>query len=122
MAPDAGAEGTLPKVGRIGVWIVVAGVALVTQASWEEEQPGGLALLGDGGCRMANGSEGKPTTIDAESPDECQAQCFTGGTLFTDGTPCVAVEYNANNRRCEVHREPITNFKKVEGVACYAMR
>ena len=104
------------KAGRIGVWIVVAGVALVTQACWEEEQPGGLALLGDGGCRMANGSEGKPTTIAAESPDACQAQCLTGGN------PCVAVEYNANNRRCEVHREPITKFEKVEGVACYVMR
>jgi hypothetical protein len=104
------------KAGRIGGLIVVAGVALMTQACWEEEQPGGLALLGDGGCRMANGSEGKPTTIGAESPDACQAKCFAGET------PCVAVEYNANNSNCEVHREPITNFEKVEGVACYVMR
>ena len=65
---------------------------------------------------LANGSEGKPTTIAAESPDACQAQCLTGGN------PCVAVEYNANSRRCEVHREPITKFEKVEGVACYVMR
>jgi len=44
--------------------------------------------------------------------------------LLGDGgeTPCVAVEYNANNSRCEVHREPIAKFEKVDGVACYVMR
>jgi hypothetical protein len=103
------------KASKIGVWIAVTGIALVVQGCWDE-QPQQLALLGDGGCRMANGSEGKPATMGAKSADECQAQCFTGET------PCVAVEYNANNSRCEVHREPIAKFEKVDGVACYVMR
>lgn len=106
----------MPKAGKIGLWIMVVGMALVAQGCWEEEQPGRLVLLGDGACRMADGSEGRPTTIGAESPDACQAECFA------NGTPCVAVEYNANNSRCEVHRKPITKFEKVEGVACYVMK
>jgi hypothetical protein len=105
----------MPKAGKIGLWIMMVGIALVAQGCWDE-QPAGLALLGNGGCRMADGSEGRPTTIGAESPDECQAQCFTGETA------CVAVEYNANDSRCEVHHEPITKFEKVEGVACYVMK
>jgi PAN domain len=106
----------MPKAGRSAVWIMMVGVALVTQGCWEEE-PGGLALLGDGGCRMANGSEGTPTTIGVQSSDECQAKCLTDGAA-----PCVAVEYNANSSSCEVHREPITKFEKIEGVACYVMK
>jgi PAN domain len=103
------------KAGKIGIWVTVAGIALMLQGCWDE-QPQQLALLGDGGCRMANGAEGKPTLSGAKSPDECQAQCFTGET------PCVAVEYNANNNRCEVHHDEITKFEKVAGVTCYVVR
>jgi PAN domain len=105
----------MPKAERVGAWILLVGVALATQGCWEEGS-GGLALLGDGGCRLASGSEGTPTTISVASPDECQAQCLAGETS------CVAVEYNANNSMCEIHREPITRFEKIEGVSCYVMR
>lgn len=105
----------MAKAGKIGAWITVVGIALVAQGCWEE-QPAGLTFLGDGGCRMADGGEGEPTTIAVASSDECQAQCFGGET------PCAAVEYNANNSHCEIHSQPITRFEKVEGVACYVMK
>jgi hypothetical protein len=99
------------KSRPIGVWLAILGVALTVQGCWDEQDQ--LELLGDGGCRTADGGEGGPTHFSEMSLDECKAQCFDGDA------PCAAVEFNANNSKCEVHFEPITKFEAVEGVACY---
>jgi hypothetical protein len=104
----------MPAV-RIGSWLAIVGVALMMQGCWDEQEDR-LTLLGEGGCRAADGGEGEPAYTQATSAEECEAQCFVGET------PCTAVEYNANNGTCEVHHQPITKFEKVEGVVCYDMR
>ena len=103
------------KVREVWVWLAIVGIAFAVQGCWGSEQDQ-LTLLGDGGCRIADGGAGDPTYFSGLSQDECKAKCF-------DGTgPCVAVEFNANNGACEVHSEPITKFEKVEGVTCYVVR
>jgi hypothetical protein len=92
--------------------LVIAGVALSVQGCWEDEQQN-LTLVGEGGCRLADGSGGHPIYIAGLSLDQCEANCFNG-----DGK-CTAVEYNSNNNQCEVHSEPIANYQKVAGVFCY---
>ena len=102
------------KSGRIGLWCAIVGVALTAQGCRDDGQD--RLTLGEGGCRTAAGGEGTPSPIQMASAQACEAQCFA------EETPCAAVEYNANNGICEVHREPIAKFEHVEGVACYAMR
>jgi PAN domain len=103
------------KTGRIGLWCAIVGFALAAQGCRDDAQDR-LTLLGEGGCRTADGGEGTPSPIQVASAEACEAQCFAGQAA------CAAVEYNANNGICEVHREPIARFEHVEGVACYAMR
>ena len=100
----------MPKSRYVARWLVMSGVALMLQGCWDDEQ---LTLLGEGGCRITDGSEGEPIYVSGLSLDQCQAKCF-------NGTPnCTAVEYNTNNGQCEVHSDPITKFEVVEGVFCY---
>ena len=90
-------------------------LALAAQGCRDDGQDR-LTLLGEGGCRAADGGDGTPSTVQMASAQDCEALCFA------EETPCAAVEYNANNGICEIHREPIAKFEHVEGVACYAMR
>jgi hypothetical protein len=66
--------------------------------------------------RIADAGEGEFVTVSQESQDACKAQCFTATE------PGTAVEFNSTNGSCELHSQPITKFKKVEGVACYVAR
>lgn len=98
--------------GRVGVWFAIIGIALMMQGCRDENQ---LKLLGEGGCRTADGGEGEPTYLSGMSLEECKTQCVG------ENGPCAAVEFNANNGNCEVHLQPITKFEAVEGVACYVV-
>jgi hypothetical protein len=89
--------------------VVIAGVWMI-QGCWENEQ---FTLLGEGGCRLADGGEGTPEYLSGLSSEQCQAQCSA-----EDGQ-CTAIEYNTNNGLCEIHSEPIVKFEGVEGVFCY---
>jgi len=106
--------GDMLKARRIGRWLAIVGLALAVQGCWDEQES--LTLLGEGGCRTADGGHGDSSTVQVASAEDCEAQC-SGGEVS-----CTAVEYNSNNGLCEVHRAPITRFEHVEGVACYAMR
>jgi hypothetical protein len=100
---------------KIGTCLAVVGIALAAQGCWEDEEQR-LTLLGNGGCRTADGGQGYPATVSVASVDECKARCFG------ENGSCAAVEFNANNDACEIHSAPITKFESVEGVACYAIR
>jgi PAN domain len=93
----------------------MVGIALVIQACWQQEEDR-LAHLGEGGCRTADGSEGEYTVASARSSEACEAQCRD-----TNGR-CTAVEYNDNNRQCEIDHQPIAKYEQVEGVACYVRK
>ena len=108
-------ERNMAKSMRVGLWLGIGCLALAVQGCWDDGQES-LTLLGEGGCRAADGGRGDPQTVQAASAEECEALCFAGETS------CAAVEYNANNGACEIHREPIAKFEHVEGVTCYAMR
>jgi hypothetical protein len=108
-------ERNMPKSMRVGLWLGIGCLALALQGCWDDGQEN-LTLLGEGGCRAADGGHGHPRTVPVASAEDCEAQCFA------EATPCVAVEYNSKNGACEVHSEPIARFEHVEGVACYAMR
>jgi hypothetical protein len=100
---------------HIWICLVVAGIALAVQGCWEDK-PDELTLLGEGGCRTADGGEGDPRYVSGLSLDACKAECFNGDVS------CAAVEYNANNSNCEVHSGQITKFEDVEGVSCYVVK
>ncbi len=104
----------MPEAVRIGVWLTVVSMALMAQGCWDDQQAE-LTLLGEGGCRTADGGEGESSNVLTASADECEAQCFAGEK------PCAAVEFNGNNNQCEIHRQPITSVEKVEGVFCYVV-
>jgi PAN domain len=97
------------NVSYIKGWVVIAGI-VVTQGCWENEQ---FTLLGEGGCRLADGGGGDPIYLAGLTSEQCQAQCFA------ENGECTAVEYNTNNRQCEVHSEPIVKFEGAKGVFCY---
>jgi hypothetical protein len=105
----------MPKAGRMGLCLAIVGLALATQGCWDDGDEH-LTLLGEGGCRTADGGHGDSSTIETTTVEDCQTGCFAGDA------PCAAIEYNANNGMCEVHRQPIASFEHVAGVACYAMR
>jgi hypothetical protein len=88
---------------------MIAGVWLI-QGCWENDQ---LTLLGEGACRLADGSEGAPESLSGLSSEQCQAQCSA------EDAQCTAVEYNTNTGLCEIHSEPIVKYEEVEGVFCY---
>ena len=48
------------KSGRIGLWCAIVGVALAAQGCRDDGQDR-LTLLGEGGCRTADGGEGTPS-------------------------------------------------------------
>jgi PAN domain len=105
------AEGDkMPQSRQIAGWVIIGAVALIVQGCWEDEQ---LSLLGEGGCRLADGSTGDPMYLSGLSSDQCQAEC-----LGEDGK-CTAVEFNTNNGQCEIHSEPIVKYESVQGVFCY---
>jgi hypothetical protein len=104
----------MPKAVRIGAWLTVVSMALLAQGCWEDQQDK-LTLLGEGGCRTADGGEGDYANVAAASAAECEAQCFAGEK------PCTAVEFNGNNNDCEIHHQPITTFKQFDGVSCYVV-
>jgi hypothetical protein len=91
---------------------VLAGVAPLVPG-WSKVEQDQLRMLGEGGCRLANGGEGKPAYLAGLSSEQCQAKCIS-----QDGK-CSAVEYNTTNGQCEVHSDPIAKFEKVQGVFCY---
>ena len=100
---------------QVRVGLVIVGVALMVQGCLEnDEDP--LTLLGDGGCRTADGDEGSPTYLSAPSLDGCKQQCLE------NGKPCTAIEFNSNKSMCEVHATAITRVEPVEGVACYVLK
>jgi PAN domain len=99
---------------------VIAGVTPLVQVCSQDEaqhesqdEQDQLTLLGEGGCRTADGGHGEAITISAVSFDQCKSKCFG-----TNGQ-CFAFEYNSNNNVCEIHSEHITTFEKVAGVSCY---
>ena len=96
-------------------WFAIVGIGLAVQGCWENGQDQ-LTLLGDGGCRTADGKEGQHTFVKEASLDACKARCFGANG------PCTAIEFNTNNSHCEVHSEPITSFEKVEGVTCHVVK
>jgi PAN domain len=94
----------------------LAGVAPLVQVCSQDEpqdEQGQLTLLGEGGCRLADGGQGIHTTISQVSFDQCKQKC-----LAVKGQ-CAAFEYNSNSNVCEIHSEQITTFEKVAGVSCY---
>jgi hypothetical protein len=103
------------ELRQASAWFVIVGVALAVQGCWENE-PAQLTLLGDGGCRTADGTEGEYTVVRETSEDACKARCFGGNA------PCTAIEFNTNNGQCEVHTHPIKKYEKVEGVTCLVAR
>jgi len=115
----AGVVGGLVIAGVAG-GLVIAGVAPLVQVcaqaeaqheSQDEEDQ--LTLLGEGGCRTADGGQGAYTRISSVSFDQCKTECFG-----LNGK-CIALEYNSNINGCEIHSEPITSFEEVAGVSCY---
>jgi len=107
--------GNMVKVRQAGLWLAIACIVLAMQGCWEEEGTQ-LTLLGDGGCRTADGSEGAYSVVRERSEDSCKTRCFGANA------PCTAVEFNANNGQCEVHTQPITQYEKVAGVTCLVAR
>jgi len=104
----------MPQLKRLARWSMILGVAIAVQACGDAA-PKGLKLVGAGGCRNADGSEGRPTTVKVASLEECTSQCREAGKS------CTAIEYNANNGSCELHSEPISKFEQAAGVSCYAV-
>ena len=102
----------MPNARYISGWVMIVGVVLL-QGCWEEEQ---FTLVGEGGCRLADGGEGAPTHLAGLSSDECQAECSD------ENGKCTGVEYNSNSSHCEIHFEPIVEFEEVEGVFCYTRK
>ena len=103
------------KVRQAGFGLLIVGIALTAQGCWEKDEDQ-LTLLGDGGCRAADGGEGSPTYIAGMSLEGCKQHCFE------NGEPCTAIEFNSNNSMCEVHSGSITQVEPVEGVACYVLK
>jgi PAN domain len=103
------------KTKQMAAWLAVVGLALAVQGCWGDKQDQ-LTLLGNGGCRTAEGGDGHPKYVAGLSLDACKARCFDGAT------PCTAIEYNANNSNCEIHAQRITRFQEVAGVACYVVK
>jgi hypothetical protein len=103
------------KVRRVGFGLVIVGMALTVQGCWEKDEDQ-LTLLGDGGCRTADGGDGSPTYIAGVSLEGCKQRCFA------NGEPCAAIEFNANNGMCEVHSQDMTRVEPVSGVACYVLK
>src|SRR5687767_7530802 len=99
-------------LAQIAGGFVLAGVAPLMQG-WSKGKQDQLALLGEGGCRLADGGEGSPVHLAGLSSEQCQAEC-TG-----ENEKCTALEYNTNNGQCEVHSGPIVKFEAVDGVFCY---
>jgi hypothetical protein len=95
--------------------LAFAAIAFIAQGCDQPEEDQ-LTLLGDGGCRTADGGEGEFTPFKVASWDECAAQCSG-----ENGT-CTALEYNANNGDCEVHQQPITSVAAVDGVQCHVAK
>jgi PAN domain len=103
------------KLRQVGFSLAIFGIVLAVQGCWEDQEPQ-LALLGNGGCRMADGSGGQYSSVTEASLDACKARCFG------ENGPCTAVEFNRSNSQCEIHSQPITNFERVEGVTCHVLR
>jgi PAN domain len=99
----------MPDARYIRGWAMIAGVLMI-QGCWEDEQ---FTLLGEGGCRLADGSEGEPKYLTGLTSEQCQAECSA------DNGGCTAVEYNTDGGLCEIHSGPIVKFEGVEGVFCY---
>ena len=64
------------KSGRIGLWCAIVGVALAAQGCRDDGQDR-LTLLGEGGCRTADGGEGTPSPIQMASAQACEASALS---------------------------------------------
>ena len=100
---------------HVSAYLAVVGLALAVQGCWDDKEDR-LTLLGDGGCRTADGGDGQPKYVPGVTLDTCKTRCFD-----TD-TPCTAIEYNTKNSNCEIHSQPITRFAEAAGVACYVLK
>jgi hypothetical protein len=103
------------KMRQVGIGWMIVGIALTVQGCWEKDEDQ-LTLLGDGGCRAADGDGGSPAYISGMSVEGCKQHCFENGEA------CSAVEFNSGNGLCEVHADAITRVEPVEGVACYVLK
>jgi hypothetical protein len=90
---------------------------LVGSSDANADFTGELKRLGVGGCRTADGGEGRYTLHQGVSLAECQELCF-------GKAPCAAVEYNEEKRECEVHVAPIVELSEVKSrkATCYVYR
>ena len=105
----------MTKAFRAVFWITVVGIALAAQGCWDD-QPDGFTLIGEGGCRTADGGDGKPEYVSGVTMETCAAQCRAAKEQ------CVAFEYNAKNSNCEIHHQPITKVAEAAGVSCYVVK
>jgi PAN domain len=99
----------MPNPRWIKGCLVIISVLMI-QGCRDDEQ---FTLVGEGGCRLADGGEGGPVHLAGLSSEQCQAECTA------ENGKCTAFEYNTNNGNCEVHSEPIVKFEAVAGVFCY---
>jgi hypothetical protein len=99
-------------LAQIAGGFVLAEVAPLVQG-WSKGEQDQLALLGEGGCRLADGGEGNPVHLAGLSYEQCQAECTS------ENGECSAVEYNTNNGQCELHSGTIVKFEEIEGVFCH---
>jgi hypothetical protein len=99
-------------LAQVAGGFVLAGVAPLVQA-WSQDEQDQFTLLGEGGCRLADGGEGNPVHLAGLSYEQCQAECTS------ENGECSAVEYNTNNAQCELHSGTIVKFEEIEGVFCH---
>jgi hypothetical protein len=96
-------------------WLAVVTLALAVQGCWDDKQDK-FMLLGNGGCRTADGGAGHPKYLAGLSLDACKAQCLDANTS------CTAIEYNSAKNNCEIHSQPVTQVAVTEGVSCYVIK
>jgi hypothetical protein len=115
MPPDLEEGGNMRKAAQISGWLAVGVLAIALQACWDDKQDQ-LTLLGNGGCRTADGGDGHPKYVAGLSLDACKTQC-----LETKSS-CTAIEYNSAKNNCEIHSQPITQVAVSDGVSCYVVK
>jgi PAN domain len=103
------------KAAQISAWLAVVVLAFALQACGDDKQDQ-LTLLGNGGCRTADGGDGHPKYVAGLTLDACKAQCLQANSS------CTAIEYNSAKNNCEIHSQPITQVAATDGVSCYVVK